>query len=318
MRVNFVLLKRMIPKIPQNTKDFEEGFEDLKRDVVHNTQKTVSGVGKEVTNQVAPTDFIAAMYAPTERKPQENSGETVGMAQQITPKPGELLGAIEGNPVDPGQKPQTQSGKDQILEFAEVLTGGDDIPPTEPFSEQATFTSGQAIGHLTGSIQTERVTPHMETTGQQIIPQLDEAAALLGLTPSDSGKPQERQKAELDKAGIDPSMQMSEHERSVYTEEQKQKREHMMLHDREYRKFGTPLDPIGNLEEQVAKVRQQKEQEEKQKLEEEEEEKQRKEEEEKQKQQDLPEPSTKPKPGDPNVAIGQSQKKAEIHRGTAG
>jgi hypothetical protein len=317
----------MLPKIPTSTKEFEEGMERIRNDAIRQADKTVTGVGKEVSNQVAPTDFIAAMYAPTERKPQENTGETVGFGQQITPKPGELLGAIEGKPVEPGQKTQTESGKDQVLEFADVLTGGDEIPPTEPFTEQATMTSGQLIGHATGSIQTERVTPHMETASQQVIPTIDELTGLIGITSSESGQSAsgqrqasdmgQAQKAELDRAGIDPSMQMSQQERTILTPEQKEKRAHQMLHEREHFKFGQ-LDDIGTLEEQVSKVRQQKEQEEKQKLEEEEEEKKRKEEEEKQKQQELPEPSTKPKPGDPNVAIGQSQKKTEMHRGTSG
>ena len=352
------LIKKIIPT---DEREFEERFERIRHDTIRKVDKDISGVAKEVTSEVAPTDFIAAMYAPTAKKPEVGSGETASFGQQITPKPNELLSDVGGSPIEPGQKPPEESAIGQvripIMETVGAAIGSpvesSENTSTESGTEQLLPTAGQVIGHATGSIQTERVTPHMETTGQQIVPHLDEAAGLLGFTSSESGhgsalsgteqgskrsgaennpgqqgsaemqqmaaqQQQKGQAAELNRAAIDPSMQMGTEERAKYTQEQKEKREHMMLHDTEYRKFGTPLDDIGSLEQQVSKVRQQKEQEEKQKLEEEEEEKKKKEEEEKKKQEELPEPSTKAKPGDPNISIGQSQKKTEVHRGSSG
>jgi hypothetical protein len=367
----------MIPKIPTNTRELGEGFESFKKDVTVSTEKAVTTVGKDVTGQISPTEFVASLYAPSAKKPETGSGETVSVGEQLTPKPGELFGNIAGAPLEPGQEQQTESALGQISipvdKFTNTLMGSPMEPgenaPTEDPLEQLLPTSNQVGAWATGSASTQRVTPHMETAGQQIIPSIDEVSGILGIPASEGGHSasrqpqasameqnasvagsggssagaenmqgsdtmqnpasqppevqqmmqQKQQQAELNQAGVDPAMQMSSDERAKYSEEQKAKREQMMLHQREYAKFGTPLDPIGSLEEQVSKIRQQKKQEEEQmKQQEEEEEEKRKKEEEEQKRQELPEPGTKDKPGNPNIAIGQSQKKTEVHRGSAG
>lgn len=115
---------------------------------------------------------------------------------------------------------------------------------------------------------------------------------------------------------LDPEQQMARSEKAQLTEEQIEQREKHRLHIRNYYTMGNKLDDIGQLEEQIAKVRQQREQEEQQKLQEEEEEKQQKEQEEEQRKQQLAQPSGK-KTGVPQH-VQREQNKAENKTGFSG
>ena len=345
-------------KIPTNTKELEEGFTDLKRDVRVGTEKAVGAVAKDVSNQASLTDFVKEMYAPSAKK-QEGSGETAGFSDKIALKPGEMFGNIAGSPQEPGQQEQTESVLSQVSipvdKLASTMVGlpmelGESGQSEDPL-EQLLPTANQVGAWATGSATTQRVTPHMETAGQQLIPSVDDLTAMIGISSSENpgipgqrqapaveqsargqavgaeqGQPSEAspgtmqnpaaQQVELNQAGIDPAMQMSQQERTSLTAEQKVKREQRMLHERTYF-HGKQLDPIATLQERVEEERKKREQEEEQKKQEEEEEKKRREEEEERKKQELPEPG-KSKAGEPNIAVSQSQKKTEVHRGAAG
>lgn len=323
----------LIKKILPDERETEERFEQIRHDAIHKADKDISGIGNEVRGQVT-NDLLSSLYGPSEKKSQPStSSGTASAGEQLTFKPGEMFSDIAGAPAEPGQTPASESAIGQITipapEIIGAMTGSpveaEENSSTESGIEQVLPTAGQVIGHMTGSIQQERVTPHMETASEQIIPSIDDFAANLGITaigqssPTEGHEPgQQAPQGENNQqpSTVDANMQMSADEKARYTDDQKTRREHQMLHEREYRKFGTPLDDIGTLEEQVSKVRQQKEQEEQQKLQEEEEEKKRKEEEEKQQQQELAEPTTKPKPG--QMAVDQGKKGTEIHRGKSG
>lgn len=365
-------------KIPTNTRELGEGLESFKKDVTVSTEKAVTSVGKDVTGQISPTEFVSALYAPTAKKPEAGSGETGGFADQITPKPGELFGNIAGAPLEPGQEQQTESALGQISIPVDKLTStmmgspiepGESVQTEDPF-EQLLPTSNQVGTWASGSTTTQRVTPHMETAGQQIIPSIDEVSGILGIPSTEAGgipaqrqapaaeqsaasagvgqtpeqpsaesmqgpdtmqnpasqppevqqmMQQQQQQASQSKAEIGPvdsAMQMSSEEKSRLDAAQKELRELRMQHDYFYIKG--PLDTSPSLQQELAKKQQETKQREEQMKQEEEEEEKKKKEEEEQKKQELPEPGTKDKPGNPNIAIGQSQKKTEVHRGAAG
>ena len=118
-------------------------------------------------------------------------------------------------------------------------------------------------------------------------------------------------------ARIDPTKEMTEEERRILSEEQKEKREINRQHDREYVMKNDVLDPIGTIEQQIAKVRQQKQQEEQQKQQEEEEEQEQKRQEKEQQSRQLQPPRGKVR-GAPNTAVDHEKKKTETFRGASG
>lgn len=132
---------------------------------------------------------------------------------------------------------------------------------------------------------------------------------------SDSGIEQVASGQQSAQHKIDPAMQASQ-EGTQLDETRKQLYEMQRLHNQNY--IRGVLDTSPTLEQQVAKVRQEREQEEKRKLQEEEEAKQKQQEEEQQNAQSLQEPSTKAKPGDPNIATKRAKTTTEINRGTSG
>lgn len=115
---------------------------------------------------------------------------------------------------------------------------------------------------------------------------------------------------------MDPNQQMTKSEKTQYTQEQMEEREKQRLHIRNYYTMGNKLDDIGQLEEQIAKVRQQKQQEEEQRKQEEEEEAERKRQEEEEQKQQLAPPSGK-KTGVPEH-VKREQNKMENKQGFSG
>ena len=116
---------------------------------------------------------------------------------------------------------------------------------------------------------------------------------------------------------MDPNQQMARSEKAELTPEQLEEREKYRLHIRNYYTMHNKLDDIGQLEEQIAKVRQQKEEEEQQKKQEEEEEEERKKQEEEEKKQQLAQPTGKKTGVAPNI-LKREQNKAENKTGFSG
>jgi hypothetical protein len=181
-------------KIPTNTKELEEGVNDFTRDVKVGVQKNVTEVAKDVSNQASLTDFVKEMYAPSAKGTEGGSGETASVAEQLTPKPGEMLGNIAGSPLEPGQQIQGESVLSQISVPVDQLAGamigspmepGESAPSEDPF-EQLLPSANQLMGHATGSVPAQKTTPHMETASQQIIPTVDELTSMVGITPAEA------------------------------------------------------------------------------------------------------------------------------------
>jgi hypothetical protein len=130
------------------------------------------------------------------------------------------------------------------------------------------------------------------------------------------GQPNAQQAAKMQQI-MDPDQKMVSSEKAQLSPEQLEKREQHRLHIRNYYTMGNKLDDIGQLEEQIAKVRRQKEEEEQQKKQEEEEMEAQKKQEEEEKKQQLAPPSGKKTGVAPDV-LKREQNKAENKTGFSG
>lgn len=233
---------------------------------------------------------------------QKHAGQVVSDAtKQVTPTNQDIVNSLYA----PSEKSADQSSPSEAG-IEQVPQGGSQQHANSnagPLADQFHLLPGQGEDAHKAS---------MGSLQETLLPGLTDPGKTVSLGDQLTGQGSESNKF----GGIDPTKQMTADEQAKYTEAQKELRELQRQHNQTY--IRGPLDTSLTVEQEIAKVRQQKEQEEKQKLQEEEEEKKRKEEEEKQQQQQLAEPTTKAKPGNPNIAVGQAKTKTEVHRGAAG
>ena len=222
---------------------------------------------------------------------KKSVGQTVkSTAGQVKPAPSDfvkqLYGIKEEIPQDQEQqKPDAQSQK--------VTAPGEIISPFPIRSEEEIKASGGPV------LSQLSVLPRIEGKTGSLSEQLT------GQSSSEAGL----------NMRLDPTKEMTEDEKRILTETQKEKREEVLQHNRSYVKG--PLDNAPTLEEQVMKVRRNKEEEENQKNQEEEDEKDQERKEKEQQSRQLEPPRGKVR-GASNLAIDKGKKQAEIHRGTGG
>lgn len=214
-------------------------------------------------------------------------------ASQIKPAPGDFVKQLYGVKEESLPEQKQQKANDQPQKAADPK---DVISPIPLRSEEEIKASGGNVAHPLGIALPDA--GKTMSFGEQ----------LTGQSSSEAGLSMR----------IDPTKEMTDEERRMLNEEQKEKRESRRQHDREYVMNNPQLDPIGSLEQQIAKVRREKEKEEQEKQQAEQEEKEQKEREEKEQQSRQLQPPRGKIRGAPNLAIDKGKKQAEIHRGTGG
>ncbi len=285
-----------MPHIPGSFDELEKAFEQGAQNVSNTVKKSTTQTVKGVTDQVKVTDqdIVNELYGVSDHS-SEQAAPTEPGTEEATQGGG---GGQQQKPQIPQQKKEEEKPESLRSNEEKFGTMADQIPLI-PGQREADFKPS------TGSVGQEiPLMPYQTATG----PTSSVSEQLTGQSGS---------KDMMKVAGVDPNKQMTEADKAKLDDTQKQQREQMRLHNREYIKFGTPLDPIGTLEEQVAKERRKKEEEEKRKQQEEEEKKKQKREEKEKQNRELEAPRGKQR-GQPNYAVKKEQTKAERNRGASG
>lgn len=185
----------------------------------------------------------------------------------------------------------------------------------KPVANQASADSTQSIvDFLYGA---SSAAPAQDAAGDQSVAHNTLGGNDAGMEQLAQGAQTNPQQAAKMQQIMDPDQKMVSSEKAQMTEEQLEQREKNRLHIRNYYTMGNKLDDIGQLEEQIAKVRQQREEEERQRKQEEEEEEERKKQEEEEKKQQLAPPSGKKTGVAPDI-LKREQNKAENKTGFSG